>query len=178
MRRFRLRTLMIAVAVVAVMLGMLGRWMDLHRRERYHRHAGTLIVSDLEMYLVCTASQGDTGDRSQEAAAAAKPMFEFQEYHCAMQEKYERAFRHPWFPVAFDPPAPPAPSLEYQKAFRAKYVDSMNARVGFTPGSFLPSAQSAAAVNEDQDTWQGLWDSFFGPEPIPTKSLAIPTISL
>ncbi len=120
---------MIAVAVVGALL---GRWMDLRNRERYHRHELTkILISDLEFYLACTQAQGAPIDgQLLDARIAVQPISEFQRYHCEMREKYEWAFRHPWYPVAFDPPAPPLPSPKYQKAFRAKYLDPLLANQG------------------------------------------------
>jgi len=119
--KFRLRTLMIAVAVVAALL---GRWVNFRNRAHYHRQERErVLVSDLEFYLACTAAQGDPESRPERARAAAGPLIDFTNYHDAMSEKYDEAFRRPWLLVLNDPPAPPLPSDEYQKVFRAEHLD-------------------------------------------------------
>ncbi len=119
MFRIRLRTLMIVVAVIALLL---GRSMNFWNRERDHRREmATIILNDLEDYLLLTpASRGGTmhpesGDPIVEAMA---PLYKFVMYHKAMAEKYELAARRPWFPVAADPLAPPRPTLAEVARYR------------------------------------------------------------
>lgn len=130
--RFRLKTLMIAVAVVAALL---GRWVNFRSRAESHRQERRkILVSDLEFYLACTAAQGDAEYRHLPARAAARPLMDFVNYHETMFDKYAQAFRQPWLPVASDPPAPPLPSNAYQKAFRGKYLSILD-RETTAPGT-------------------------------------------
>jgi hypothetical protein len=97
--RFRLRTLMAAVAVAGVGLGL---WTGLHRRARrfqglaeYHRMRSTAGVSPLN-------PRGPTvvnflWEETPRARAS---------WHSAMADKYTYAARSPWLPVAPDPPPP------------------------------------------------------------------------
>jgi hypothetical protein len=119
--RMTIRRWMIAVAVIAVVL---GRWIDFRNRADHHRRErARILMSDLEFYLACTHAQGDPSDRAERAFSAAQPLIEFSNYHSMMIDKYENAFWHPWLWVPRDPPAPAFPSKEYQKAFRVQYLD-------------------------------------------------------
>ena len=86
--RFRLRTLLVAVAVAAVVSGV-----EVMRRRRacYQGRA-----SD-HAFAAIPYTPGYLGDRPDQAKAA---------FHEAMRVKYERAARCPWLPVPPDPPAP------------------------------------------------------------------------
>ncbi len=122
--RFRLSMMMIAIAVIAALL---GRWVNFRDRARFHRQQRTKIhVDDLEFYLALTAAQGDTTYAHLRGRAAAEPLLAFLRFHDLMDEKYEQAFRRPWFLVPYDPPAPPIPTEAYQKAFRAEFIDRFN----------------------------------------------------
>ena len=100
--KFRVRTLMIAVAVLGIAFGgiaglqrMNQRMQRFHALAREHRHreiVNRLTVQGLVM-------QG-----------AASPGVErhrvLTEYHKALKLKYEYAASHPWLPVSSDPPEP------------------------------------------------------------------------
>lgn len=85
MPRFRIRTIMVAVAVVAIPLGVC-----MERRSRFlglaaqHNESGIIYVST---YM----------DRSAYGAS---------EWHRLLADKYERAARYPWLPVEPHPPEP------------------------------------------------------------------------
>ncbi|HWE35692.1 MAG TPA: hypothetical protein VG406_03905 [Isosphaeraceae bacterium] len=83
----RLRTLLILVALVALALGAesLLRWRDVYRR-KLNEHA---LIADL-----CDGP-GTTTELLRKAA-----------FHRELAQKYEQAARHPWSPVAPDPPEP------------------------------------------------------------------------
>jgi hypothetical protein len=88
--RFRLRALMVAVAIVAVLLGLWAgierRRADFRRIARYHsyRNLGLLVDS-----------------RSLTPLELRRD-----EWHAALAKKYTRAARYPWLPVEPDPPEP------------------------------------------------------------------------
>jgi hypothetical protein len=84
--RFTVRRMLVAVAVVATVLGLL-MWVDRRAREfrdrrDFHRVRWSAI---------------DEGFEVEDAPAA---------YHRAMAEKYRRAAERPWLPVEPDPPVP------------------------------------------------------------------------
>jgi hypothetical protein len=86
---FTVRWLMIAVAIVAVVI---GGWLWGERRrlrfadlEYTHKIQGIPVLQD--------------GYEQQPS--------KFKNYHLAMAEKYRFAARYPWLPVAVDPPEPP-----------------------------------------------------------------------
>ena len=88
--RFRLRTLLILVAVVAVGLGGV-LWMD--RRAHHFRRIAT-EYRDMAKLLEISAA---TGSRQFGPDAV---------YCRALQRKYEYAASHPWLPVAPDQTEP------------------------------------------------------------------------
>ncbi len=121
--RFRLKTLMIAMALLAACL---GRWMNFrHIAYVHHQELGKILVSELELYFVYTQAQGEPADRHLQAYSAAQPLLDFVRYHWAMEEKYTDAFRHPWLWVPRDPPPPTPPSEEYQRAFRSEFFPGL-----------------------------------------------------
>jgi hypothetical protein len=75
--RFTVRRLMVAVAIVALPIGLWGRSMAFARIAREH-----------------AAREKDFAD----ARASS--------YHWNLAVKYERAAMYPWLPVAPDPPEP------------------------------------------------------------------------
>ena len=103
--RFRIRTLMIAVAVVGLLAGLV---VALTRRSAGLRQqaASFAQVSNQE------ALQGMYIERRYHwgPAEPEKPIiaahFRRSDYYAALRAKYERAARRPWLPVAPDPPPP------------------------------------------------------------------------
>jgi len=90
---------MIAVAVVAIVA---AATLTLQRRSARHRalardHARRAALAPFQVTFLI-----DRGNlQSQYAQGQAK-----QRWHRRLQYKYERAARHPWFPVPPDPPPP------------------------------------------------------------------------
>ncbi|MHC5539080.1 hypothetical protein ACYOEI_12750 [Singulisphaera rosea] len=102
MPKFRIRTLMIAVVVLALAFGGLVTLQRMATRMQRYRvlareHQRLEVVNRL-------TSQGLVMN------GATKPGVErhnvLAEYHHVLNLKYEFAFRHPWLPVPPDPPEP------------------------------------------------------------------------
>lgn len=107
MPRFRIRTLMIAVAVVAVLTGAGVKWwrsalsheyrwkayVALHREEKHGGHSFWYHAGPNAAYI-------------SEGGSQLQPDPVLAEYYCRLRAKYERAARYPWFPVEPDPPPP------------------------------------------------------------------------
>ncbi len=83
--RFTLRRMMIAVAIVAILLGLAE--MTRRRRAAFREKSTAIRWSE---YV--------------EGHGKRRP--EIAEHYRRMAEKYERAARYPWLPVAPDPPEP------------------------------------------------------------------------
>ena len=94
--RFTVRRMMVAVAIVAMLL---GAWAALARRTANLRQVALehgQKAGRLEIETVTSAiSQGEAARR-----------MEIVHWHDAMSAKYERAARYPWLTVAPDPPEP------------------------------------------------------------------------
>lgn len=113
MPRFRIRTLMIMVAVAAVLTGV---GIDFRRRVGYRqsmlrRHHEASLPWYCELY----ADAGGLSDPSDEIVSPgpgldivlkAEAIDRRSEYHVRMKEKWTHAVRSPWLPVAPDPPPP------------------------------------------------------------------------
>jgi hypothetical protein len=85
--RFRLRTLMIVVAIVGIVFGLA------RRSAVYHQQAERqLQILEMEDF----------------PSGPNDPLHFnlFIEYHVRLMDKYNRAARYPWFPVPPDPPPP------------------------------------------------------------------------
>jgi hypothetical protein len=100
--KFRIRTLMIAVAVLGIAFGGLAGLQQMSQRSvtlralaRNHRHRGLVNRLTLELLVAQRAAKADTERYRMRA-----------EYHNALDRKYEYAARHPWLPVSSDPPEP------------------------------------------------------------------------
>ena len=99
--RLTVRRLMVAVAIVAVVIGIVTE-LD-RRRERYTRLARqhSVVRDELHKFLVVVPPSGSLeffGDR--------RAIAELVGYHGRLKAKYEEAARHPWLPVEPDPPEP------------------------------------------------------------------------
>ena len=95
------RRLMVAVAVVAVVIG-LGAEGE-RRRGRYARLARqhSVVRDELHKFLAIVPPSSSLeffGDR--------RAVAELVGYHGRLKAKYEEAARHPWLPVEPDPPEP------------------------------------------------------------------------
>jgi len=91
--RFTVRRMMIAVAIVAALLGWLGE-----RRARFLRlsaHYGRLAKSYLDL-------QPDPQPGEYPDATGWRQII----WSWGLRSKYERAARYPWLPIAPDPPEP------------------------------------------------------------------------
>ena len=127
--RITMRDLMGIVAIAGVLSAGVS---NLMQRSRYlervaldHlRERKTIILSDLETYLILTEAQfgqraPEESEASREASVAAymdknnkmksafDPMAQYINYHERLSEKYKHAAARPWFPVAARPPEPP-----------------------------------------------------------------------
>ncbi len=100
--KFRIRTLMIAVAVLGIAFGGLAglQRMDL-RRQRFRTLAGHHLQRGIVNRLTL---EGSLAHRAAKADTERYRMLA--EYHHALNLKYEYAARHPWLPVSSDPPEP------------------------------------------------------------------------
>lgn len=86
--RFRLRTLLIVVAVVAVGFGLWHRSQRLSKVAALHRRRIAMVwMADLELL-----TKGWTPEK--------------QNWHREMSGKYDYYAAHPWLPVPPDPPEP------------------------------------------------------------------------
>ena len=93
--RFRLRTLLVAVAVVAVVLGFVCWKREMERRAYvYQRRAFYHLV------------RGFDGVRDWIRARRSPEVHRRVVYHDALAKKWHRAWRYPWLPVEPDPPEP------------------------------------------------------------------------
>jgi hypothetical protein len=106
--RFRLRTLLIAVAVVGVVLGagmMRRRRSILHEKAAHHRAIGRRQAAKVRG-IEELARAATTAREAAETRADARVEARIGEYHAALARKYQRAAARPWLPVAPDPPPP------------------------------------------------------------------------
>jgi hypothetical protein len=109
--------MIVAVALAGIFLGVY------ERRERFRRisraHSSPLEglgISDLEVYLLLSASQSEPAEAQEERLRVARPLVQFLEYHRNLAKEYEFAANRPWLLIAPDPPAPPMPSKEYLRS--------------------------------------------------------------
>lgn len=124
-KRWRLRTLMAAVAAVGVGL---GGWLTIERRRAEFRRRVDLHTEAKRPYRRFGAVMGCRNDTCAEYQAAGYPPSgvdwhwhpfgglltkaerTWSAYHAALAEKYDQAASRPWLPVVDDPPAPPDPT--------------------------------------------------------------------
>ncbi len=110
--RFTVRRMMFAVAIMAVFLAALSpfwRYARFVASRDYHgsrivsrtirQDGATLLVSRQNIIIYKYDAIGPTSQQSQRQQAE-------QHWRSEMYQKYERAARHPWLPVAPDPPEP------------------------------------------------------------------------
>ena len=95
--RFRIRTLMIAVAVVALLIwgALMGT-----RSYVYYRFARTYGTYERQWREMAVR------DRGNPRSVAARWGRQIAEFYAPLARKYRRASWRPWMPVAPDPPAP------------------------------------------------------------------------
>src|SRR5207248_5318610 len=106
--RFRLRTLLVALAVVGVVLGLVERRRRFRRLAAYHemRVARGTLSPSVPVWI----------DGRGEPVTARHS-----DWHEAMRIKYERAAARPWLPVMPDQPPPPPDPL-YGRYWRVERV--------------------------------------------------------
>ena len=100
--RFRLRTLLILVALSAVPLALI----QVRRRREHYRVQAELHGSLEQFFRAGIAGMGATigGRTSSQLRSIREPRRVA--YHAALRAKYERAAARPWLPVPPDPPPP------------------------------------------------------------------------
>jgi hypothetical protein len=114
--RWHVQSALVAVAVVAVLLGaglaVRRRAERLVRTAAYHLQAHELLVEQAGGPLECVEAEGDEDfEEATERIFAAVGGREYLAYRASMHhwhlfEKYREAASRPWLPVASDPPAP------------------------------------------------------------------------
>jgi hypothetical protein len=104
--RFTVRRLMVAVAFVGMALGVIDLW---KRRERFGRRAALLREAELFHRI-----QSTRWDAVQEIEAA--------DWLGRLADKYERAARYPWLPVAPDPPEPEWQPMKSSRSMIARLM--------------------------------------------------------
>lgn len=142
--RFRIGTLMLVIAVVALPMAVAA---TLQRRSRLfqemaaqHQQAVVNLqkeadISDLEVYLFTTPAQGDPRPPDELAVRFT----EFIGYHYGMTAKYEHAALRPWRPVETDTPCPVNISARELR----EYLDRLYVRLGEKPGVLRASSLEA-----------------------------------
>jgi hypothetical protein len=126
---FRLRALMIAVAVLGLTLGGAIEAVRLARLSRSYRDRAAFHAAIEESYRGTAARYGDghkvkgfraSADRhgdgddvmySMSADARMVPVRDIIDSQVKMRLKYEHAARYPWLPVGPDPPGPESPQV-------------------------------------------------------------------
>src|SRR4051794_18059328 len=94
--RFRVRRLMIAVAVVALLAG--GAVEGERRRARFHQLAVHYIQRELQ-YSVFSYSGPGGEHRRKQWEAHLRQTARHRAYYDEMSQKYRRAAKYPWLPV-------------------------------------------------------------------------------
>jgi hypothetical protein len=97
--RFRLRSLLIAVAVAAVAFGLAERSRRFRRLAVYH---------EVRVKWRGATSMGLTAWKDGRGQLVTEQR---SDWHDAMRTKYQRAAERPWLPVAPDPPPHPPPPV-------------------------------------------------------------------
>ena len=94
--RFRLRSLLITVAIAAVLLaaGVWGQRSGAYQRRAAYHRAQLQIWPELPYF------------HAEQYSEDLKAMLRRRGWHEAMADKYERAARSPWLSVEPDPPEP------------------------------------------------------------------------
>ncbi|AGA28342.1 hypothetical protein [Singulisphaera acidiphila] len=100
--KFRIRTLMIAVAVLGIAFGGHAGFQRMNQRmqrflflARHHLQQGVVNRLHLEGLVAHGAAKADIEKYRMRS-----------EYHHALSLKYKYASRHPWLAVSSDPPEP------------------------------------------------------------------------
>ena len=106
--RYRLRTLLIAVAVAALGMGTIvgrsaGRAGESYFRQAAHHRK---LSNDARLYAMSIDRRYLHWGPSEPERAEMAAYERRGDYHAALQAKYERVARYPWLPIDPDPPSP------------------------------------------------------------------------
>jgi hypothetical protein len=118
--RFRLRTLMVAVAVIALAVGSLrgharlkrhsewysGRAVFFARRGLPYRRNLALTPAEWEAKVIEYRRANEGAWFKMGAGPSPAECRRLLPYYESLRRKYERAARYPWLPVGADPPEP------------------------------------------------------------------------
>jgi hypothetical protein len=109
--RWRIRTLMAAVAIAASSLGVYDLWrrgQSYRLQAWYHLAASRQLVNDSSSSL-CSYGLTERQIAANRARRNAERsvLVKASEYHLRLHAKYQRASELPWLPVGPDPPPPP-----------------------------------------------------------------------
>ena len=107
--RFRLRSLMVAVAVAGVVIGgesMRRRRVDYLRQAQYHAHLQQRLVVFSPGWIPETEAEDERYRQAISRFFAKMASRPWTVYHARMKGKYLRAADRPWLPVVPDPPEP------------------------------------------------------------------------
>jgi len=106
--QFTIRRLMLAVGIVAVIVGLIVEGEK--RRARFHKFASK-HYDEAARYFVMFAG-GESAER-ESMRLWEERVGPTVKHHADLRDKYERAARQPWCPLEPDPPAPPKPATSY-----------------------------------------------------------------
>src|SRR5262249_55578805 len=100
--RFTLRSMMVAMAVLAAVLWVAERKLRFRRLAEYHS-----LRSEADI-ICCVMLVTDDGKQTSlvESATGTPTTLTRRDWHRVLRKKYERAARSPWLSVAPDPPRP------------------------------------------------------------------------
>jgi hypothetical protein len=119
--RFTLRTLLVAVAIAAVILGLWGRSDRFRSIALDFEMERETLIGALDAHLLPAARPGETPEREAERRQAARPLLAYDDYLSKMADKYYRASSRPWLPVLSDPAPPPRPTWEEVRDLIVRY---------------------------------------------------------
>src|SRR5262245_55237845 len=104
--RFRLRTLMIAVALIGIVAGTVIEWRRLSYRAGLFRRLATQHAEKEHGYRT-RAAWIDAGERGYPGAwVHAGDLRRLAEYHAAIKHAFDRIARNPWLTTPVLPPEP------------------------------------------------------------------------
>jgi hypothetical protein len=106
--KFRLKTLLIGIAVIAVALEAsvtVGRWRDYRRMAAQHARMEGALAKELAPFFVFKRKYGQFPGCGLTQASFQSDEEQLNR-HAFLNQKYTQASRHPWIPVPPDPPPP------------------------------------------------------------------------
>lgn len=114
--RFRVRSLLVVVAVAGLICGMLVQYATDRRRESFRNRAESFAYGEADVIEQIADKLGEarrldreSGNGSRKAAILredAEKLARVAAWHVKMERRYARAAEHPWEPLAPDPPPP------------------------------------------------------------------------